>query len=202
MRRPLSTWNSSICNPLRIGQSHGATYNQLKIARITATALVQNLLPQFFLRRMKSLIAHQLPKKTDRVVFCPLTDTQRTAYELFLESEIVEMVKSSSDACGCGSGKKRGWCCYSMIGDKSWKALVFPVIIILQKLSNHLALLIPNSNDVVEKQERDLNFLQEMVPDRWKELYANRESLLNLANPEFCGKVISQLTNMTDYMAK
>jgi hypothetical protein len=40
-----------------------------------------------------------------------------------------------------------------------------------------------------EKQERDLAFLQKMVPDRWEELYANRESLFNLSNPEFCGKV-------------
>ena len=61
----------------------------------------------------------------------------------------------------------------------------------LQKLSNHLALLIPNSGDVSDKQERDLGFLKEMVPDRWEELYANRESLFNLSNPDFCGKVRS-----------
>jgi len=28
-----------------------------------------------------------------------------------------------------------------------------------------------------------------MVPTRWEELYANRESIKNLSNPEFCGKV-------------
>jgi SNF2 family DNA or RNA helicase len=66
---------------------------------------------------------------------------------------------------------------------------VFPVIMTLQKLSNHLALLIPNSSDSREKQERDLEFLQKMVPDRWEELYANRDSLFNLSNPDFCGKV-------------
>jgi hypothetical protein len=65
----------------------------------------------------------------------------------------------------------------------------------LQKLSNHLALLIPNSSDLSEKQERDLAFLQEMVPDRWEDLYANRESLFNLSNPEFCGKVDSLIIN-------
>jgi hypothetical protein len=59
----------------------------------------------------------------------------------------------------------------------------------LQKLSNHLALLIPNADDKLEKQERDLEFLQEMVPDLWEELYANRESIKNLSNPKFCGKV-------------
>ena len=62
-------------------------------------------------------------------------------------------------------------------------------MITLQKLSNHLALLIPNALDQSEKQERALAFLQQMVPERWKELYSNRDSLLNLANPDFCGKV-------------
>jgi hypothetical protein len=69
------------------------------------------------------------------------------------------------------------------------QSLVFPAIITLQKLSNHLALLIPNSQDPQEKQERDLEFLQKMVPDGWQDLYANRDSLFILAKPDFCGKV-------------
>ncbi|RFU28519.1 hypothetical protein B7463_g7811, partial [Scytalidium lignicola] len=187
---PLSTWQSSISEPLKIGQSHDATMYQLSLARRTAKKLRDNLLPEFFLRRMKSLIAHQLPKKTDTVVFCPLTEIQREAYETFLDGEMVYYVKHSSDACECGSGKKAGWCCRALLPDSStkWQALVFPVIATLQKLSNHLALLIPNSADMREKQQRDLEFLQEMVPDRWRELYSKRDSLFNLSNPEFCGK--------------
>lgn len=118
---PISTWVSSISEPLRMGQSHDATVSQLKRARLTAKKLVGNLLPQFFLRRMKSLIAHQLPKKTDKVVFCPLTDIQRDAYERFLESEIVEIVRSSSDFCDCESGKKRGWCCFAKLPNSNTK---------------------------------------------------------------------------------
>lgn len=109
---PLSTWKTSISGPLRRGQSHDATFHQLKQARKTANQLVNNLLPEFFLRRMKSLIAHQLPKKTDKVIFCPLTDIQKEAYELFLESDIVEALKHSTAECECESGKKRGWCCH------------------------------------------------------------------------------------------
>lgn len=186
---PLSTWKSSISDPLRLGQSHDATLYQLSRARITAKKLVQNLLPQFFLRRMKSLIAHQLPKKSDKVVFCPLTELQRDAYERFLDSELVEIVKYSGEPCECQSRKKAGWCCHALLpnGEK-WQVLVFPVIGLLQKLSNHLALLIPNSSDPPEKRARDLEFLQTMVPDKWRELYENRDSLFNLSNPEFCGK--------------
>ncbi|KUJ11865.1 uncharacterized protein LY89DRAFT_673684 [Mollisia scopiformis] len=187
---PLSTWVSSISEPLRTGQSHDATYHQLKRARQTAKKLVQNLLPQFFLRRMKSLIAHQLPRKTDKVVFCPLTDIQREAYENFLDSEVVQIVKNSTDMCDCNSGKKAGWCCYATLPDSNtkWQALVFPLIATLLKLSNHLALLIPSASDPSEKQQRDLDFLQQMVPDRWEDLYNHRDSLFNLSNPEFCGK--------------
>ena len=103
--------------------------HQLGTARRTAKALVENLLPRFFLRRMKSLIAHQLPKKTDRVVFCPLTATQADAYERFIDSDMVQYVKTASDPCDCGSGKKSGWCCREVSGDTSstfmvpWKSL-------------------------------------------------------------------------------
>ncbi|KFX88640.1 hypothetical protein V490_07491 [Pseudogymnoascus sp. VKM F-3557] len=187
---PMSTWQSSICRPLAVGQSHDASIQQLSIARKTAKKLVENLLPQFFLRRMKSLIAHQLPKKSDRVVFCPLTAAQRDAYERFLDGDIVELVKHSADPCECMSGRKRGWCCHATLPGSGikWQALVFPVIATLQKLSNHLALLIPSSTDPQEKQTRDLDFLQTMVPDRWEDLYNHRDSLFNLSNPEFCGK--------------
>lgn len=63
----LATWKHCISDPLKMGQAHDATYQQLAKARNTAKSLVNNLLPQFFLRRMKTLIAHELPKKSDRV---------------------------------------------------------------------------------------------------------------------------------------
>jgi SNF2 family DNA or RNA helicase len=171
---------------------------------------VDNLLPQFFLRRMKSLIAHQLPKKTDKVVFCALSDIQKDAYERFLESDWVELVRTSGEPCDCESGKTKGHCCYQTIPgtDTNWKVssfflvlvermanneqtLVFPIIITLQKLSNHLALLIPRTSDPRDKQDREIEMLQTMVPDRWEELYTNRDSILSLSNPEFCGKVFN-----------
>lgn len=140
---------------------------------------------------MKSLIAHQLPKKTDKVVFCALSDIQKEAYERFLESDMVDFVRTSFDECDCGSDLTRGSCCYKKMpdSDTSWKTLVFPIIMTLQKLSNHLALLIPRTEDPQDRQERDIDMLQTMVPDRWEELYRNRDSILSLSNPEFCGKV-------------
>jgi superfamily II DNA/RNA helicase len=139
---------------------------------------------------MKSLIAHQLPKKIDRVVFCPLTPVQRDAYERFLDSDIVQTIKTASNPCDCGSGRNRGWCCHALVPgmEVKWQHLVFPVIMQLQKLSNHLALLIPSAQDPQDKQQRELDFLQTMVPDLWEELYTNRDAITVLANPAFCGK--------------
>jgi superfamily II DNA/RNA helicase len=174
---------------LKIGQSHDATLYQLSKARKTAKKLVQNLLPAFFLRRMKTLIADQLPKKSDRVVFCPLTETQADAYENFLDSDVVQYIKTASDMCECGSGKKAGWCCHMFLpSGQKWQSYVFPAIANLQKLSNHLAILIPQGMDPKEKQEKDLEMLQVAVPDQWRELYRSRDSIINYANPEFCGK--------------
>ncbi|WEW58979.1 hypothetical protein PRK78_004447 [Emydomyces testavorans] len=186
---PVSTWKTTISDPLKIGQSHDATVYQLSKARKTAKKLVKNLLPAFFLRRMKSLIADQLPKKTDRVVFCPLTETQANAYENLLNSDIIEYIKMSSDPCSCGSKKKAGWCCYKKVpGGGPWQNYVFPAISNLQKLCNHLAILIPQPSDPEEKQEKDLNMLQVAVPSQWRDLYRTRGSILNYSNPEFCGK--------------
>ncbi|KAL8913245.1 MAG: hypothetical protein Q9171_001892 [Xanthocarpia ochracea] len=186
---PITTWKTSISDPLKMGQSHDATVYELSKARKTAKALVENLLPQFFLRRMKSIIAHQLPKKSDRVVFCPLTPTQSEAYENFLDSDVMHYIKSSADMCSCGSGKKSGWCCYMLLPNGAkWQHYVFPSMQNLLKLSNHLALLIPQSTDPRDRQDKDLELLQVAVPDRWQELYRNRDSILNYSNPEFCGK--------------
>lgn len=180
-------WSQTISKVLTVGQSHEATNAQLSLARQTARKLVENLLPKFFLRRMKSLIAHQLPKKTDRVVFCPLSDQQSAAYKRFVESDDIMTIKTISETCE--HEKKRGWCCGTHTADgKRWQSIVFPAIMTLQKLSNHLTLLLPNTLDLSEKHKSELKTLKTCLPDTWEPLYANRDKITNLAKPEFCGK--------------
>ncbi|KAK2015332.1 SNF2 family domain-containing protein [Colletotrichum eremochloae] len=186
----LSEWNSTITKPLTRGQSHDATLGQLRDARITARKLVTNLLPGFFLRRMKTLIAHQLPKKSDRVVFCPLTDLQQEAYKNFISRPDVELLRTLSDPCECGSGTGQGWCCRKTLEDgTSWQSIIFPCVTTLQKLSNHLTLLVPaggGSQD--DKHKKELRTLETCCPDTWQYLYQNRDAIMSLANPDFCGK--------------
>lgn len=183
-------WKESIVEPLSRGQSHDATLQQLSLARKTAKKLVEHLLPRYFLRRMKTLIAHQLPKKTDRVVFCPLTKLQKDAYEKLLASEEVQTILRSTKDCECGSGTKRGWCCGKLLPDgKPWTAYVFPAMLALKKLSNHLALLLPAEGEAdEEKKERAMKCLRTALPDHWKGLHKLRGNIETLSNPEFCGK--------------
>jgi len=186
---PISTWKAQVCEPLKLGQSHNATNYQLARARTTATMLRDNLLPQFFLRRTKAIIKDQLPKKSDRVVFCPLTSTQAQAYQNYLDSDIVEHIKNSGNICECGSKKKAGWCCHATLDDGTrWQDYVFPAIHNLHHLSNHIGLLIPSSNAAQEKQAKDLDTLQIAMPNEWSDIFRTRDSILHTANPEYCGK--------------
>ncbi|CAN8105766.1 unnamed protein product [Discula destructiva] len=188
----LHDWDASIVKPLTRGQSHDATMQELSLARKTARKLVENLLPPFFLRRMKSLIAHQLPKKTDKVVFCPLTTAQKNAYERLLKGVEITAILESSKTCGCGSRTKYGWCHGRFLPDgRSWRAVVFPCIQALQKLSNHLTILIPP--DEIKAKDKDqwtnaLRLFQQAIPTQWKALHQQRHQVEVLANPEFCGK--------------
>ncbi|KAI3397933.1 hypothetical protein diail_10102 [Diaporthe ilicicola] len=190
----LLEWGQRITKPLTLGQSHNATLQQLSRARKVASNLVQRVLPDFFLRRMKSLIAHQLPKKSDRVVFCPLTDYQSLAYENLIESEEVRMIRNSVELCECGAvssngkTKKQGSCCGEFLPDgRRWQAIVFPTITNLQKISNHVTLLLPKEEEPKEKKKAALDRLSKCVPD-WKALYQHRNSLQLLADSKYCGK--------------
>jgi SNF2 family DNA or RNA helicase len=165
-------WKQMVALPLKMGQAHDASHAQLAGARSKAKELVNNILPSVFLRRMKTLIADQLPKKSDRVVFCQLTETQADAYRNFIESEKCEFIRLAKQECDCGSGKSRGWCCYQTIpsdGEK-WSKYMFPCMVTLQKLANHLALLLPVSTDKNEKQAKDVENLQLACPDEWPDL--------------------------------
>jgi SNF2 family DNA or RNA helicase len=185
----VSVWKETICLPLKIGQSHDATMAQLSKARRIATKLVHNLLPRFFLRRNKTLIADQLPKKSDRVVFCPLTEIQTDAYNNFVDHPLVHAIRDSAQICDCQSGLKRGNCCGKFVeGYGKWQTWVFPCLVTIQKLANHVALLVPSAEADLDKHEKELERLKIALPDKWKELYEQRDSIKIYRDTSFCGK--------------
>lgn len=184
----LRTWKRTISHPLKVGQSHSATSRELGNARIIAKKLVTGLLPRFFLRRTKAIIRDSLPKKTDRVVFCPLTDVQEAAYLRFLDSDMVRVVRDVDLPCECESGKVSGKCCYSTDSKgRSRKELIFPCMHASLYWSNHVATWLPTQEDDAEKREKKDEMLRLCLPDLRAQLL-NRTPLENYMDPDLCGK--------------
>lgn len=193
-------WIAEIEDPLKHGQRRGADPERIADARTRAEKLVKNVLPIFFLRRTKALIADQLPRKFDKIVFCPLTSTQLDVYKRILSEEEVDLMKRHADPCDCGRldpetglAYRRQNCCFKRDRKgESWNKNMLKYIYLLQKCSNHVALVFPDPEDAnskepdrVERYDRQLSYVQLMFPDSWQ---GKRCNAANGMEPEFCGK--------------
>ena len=69
--------------------------------------VLRDLVAPYLLRRRKADVAAQLPKKTEQVLFCSLTATQRDLYRAYLSSKDCEDILNVRSqphlraACGC-----------------------------------------------------------------------------------------------------
>uniref|UniRef100_A0A5F4W9Q4 ERCC excision repair 6 like 2 n=1 Tax=Callithrix jacchus TaxID=9483 RepID=A0A5F4W9Q4_CALJA len=106
-----SYFKKQFSDPVEHGQRHTATKRELATGRKAMQRLAKKM-SGWFLRRTKTLIKDQLPKKEDRMVYCSLTDFQKAVYQTVLETEDVTLILQSSEPCTCSSGRKRRNCCY------------------------------------------------------------------------------------------
>lgn len=81
-------------DPVEHGQRHTATKRELATGRKAMHRLAKKM-SGCFLRRTKTLIKGQLPKKEDRMVYCSLTDFQKAVYQTVLETEDVALILTS-----------------------------------------------------------------------------------------------------------
>lgn len=79
-------FNEEYEEPINEGQYKNATQATIEKA-YKRTLLLRNIINPFIIRRLKSGVAGQLPKKTDRVVFCRMTEIQEMLYRNLIESE-------------------------------------------------------------------------------------------------------------------
>ncbi|KAH8878534.1 hypothetical protein GQ53DRAFT_671184 [Thozetella sp. PMI_491] len=107
--------------PIKLGGYANATNLQIMTAQKCAETLKEAISP-YLLQRLKVDVAADLPKKSEQVLFCKLTEPQRQAYELFLKSDDMNAIL----------GKRR----QSIYG-----------IDILRKICNHPDLLDPRLRD-------------------------------------------------------
>jgi SNF2 family DNA or RNA helicase len=89
---------------IKHGMRSDATEEQIAEGTIAQEGLKEILQP-VMLRRTKEIIARQMPKKKDNVVFCQLAPLQKRAYLRALQLPDVQMLllKAHED-CPCGSG--------------------------------------------------------------------------------------------------
>lgn len=79
--------------PINVGGYANATNVQVQTAYKCAVVL-RDLISPYLLRRMKSDVAKDLPKKTEKVLFCKLTSEQRAVYNSFLKSKELQSILS------------------------------------------------------------------------------------------------------------
>jgi DNA excision repair protein ERCC-6 len=79
--------------PIKQGGYANASNLQVETAMRCAETLKDAISP-YLLQRFKLDVASDLPKKTERVLFCKLTNLQRAQYESFLESEEMRSIMS------------------------------------------------------------------------------------------------------------
>ncbi|KAF5381928.1 hypothetical protein D9757_007567 [Collybiopsis confluens] len=171
-------WKRMISVPLKAGQSSTASDEEQARALVVADILVRDLLPEFFLRRTKDLIKHQLPTKSEQVVFCPLAPTQLAAYKRVLQCDEVLRLLQKDDPCECGSGKKMKKCCYPFSPENMLRFMA-----VLLSLSNHLGLILPRDSQTEEKREQSRNLVKRIFPDD------NVPNQVDVEfNPDYCGK--------------
>ena len=89
----LPTFRNEFAIPITVGGYANASSVQVFTAYKCATAL-RDLINPYLLRRLKSDVLTELPKKQEQVLFCKLTEFQRNAYVQFLKSNDVESILS------------------------------------------------------------------------------------------------------------
>ncbi|WVQ73365.1 hypothetical protein IAR50_002934 [Cryptococcus sp. DSM 104548] len=177
-------WEDFVVDPIKIGHQAEGTARQVVEAIRRLGIVTTKILPHFYLRRDKKLLADVLPKKTDLVVFCPLTSKQAAAYTTILASDDVLKLKQLNAPCPCGSGKRSARCC-QLTEDQEVGHVLFKYMTALSKVANHFGLLYPVRDDPVSREVNQFFFKlctgSDAVP---KELTTMQAGL----DTESCGK--------------
>ncbi|XP_076462027.1 uncharacterized protein LOC143294538 isoform X2 [Babylonia areolata] len=176
--------------PIELGQKRDATKRELAVARRKKEEFA-TVRSQMMLRRTKKLIAHQLPVKTDRVVFCRLVPLQISVYKAVLSHPDLKMVLGLNEECVCGSGLTFGRCCYKkQKSARSPKSVMFTFMHVLLKASNHIALLTPHGRMSPDQARQARRLCAVAFRDHPEFLELAREAAFRtLSDPKYCGKM-------------
>ena len=134
-------FNSQFGDAISKGMNRIANAAEIAMGNRAQQSL-REVLKEFMLRREKSLIADQLPRKEDVILTCPMTALQEKLYRNILESEDGQRLLKLKDPCECGSRNPYGSCCgrYNSKG-QTVQQVMFKIFSCLVKIANHVDLI-------------------------------------------------------------
>lgn len=174
----LPVFQAQFAVPINIGGYANATNIQVQTAYKCAVVL-RDLINPYLLRRMKHDVAADLPRKSEQVLFCKLTPSQRRAYEEFIGSGEMESIFAGKRQVLYGVDVLRKICNHPDLvnremlqkkanynygtEEKSGKMKVVKALLGLWKRQGHRTLLFSQTRqmlDILEKFVKDIGGLQ------------------------------------------
>lgn len=130
-----NTFANDISRAVELGNRSSATKRE-KVNNVNARIRFQQLKRTFMKRRTKDILAKHLPPKTDQVVFCDLSQTQKEIYKMITELPGLQKLL-------CNSKDKNA--------QKKKVGLLFTYLHLLQKTANHVGLLLSGLSSQMNK---------------------------------------------------
>ncbi|KAA8914434.1 hypothetical protein TRICI_002932 [Trichomonascus ciferrii] len=174
----LPVFQNQFSVPINIGGYANATNVQVQTAYKCAVVL-RDIVSPYLLRRMKVDVAADLPKKSEKVLFCKLTKQQRDAYQSFLKSEEMKSILNGKRQVLFGVDILRKICNHPDLVDrenllqrpdyiygsasKSGKLQVVKALVNLWKTQGHRTLLFAQTRQMLDILEIFLNKLDNVT---------------------------------------
>lgn len=174
----LPIFQAQFALPINIGGYANASNVQVQTAYKCACVL-RDLINPYLLRRMKADVAADLPKKSEQVLFCKLTDQQREEYEVFLASGDMDSILNGKRQVLFGVDVLRKICNHPDLtqreallkkkhynyGDpaKSGKMIVVKALLELWKTQGHRTLLFAQGRQMLDILQKYVSSLEGFV---------------------------------------
>ena len=131
----LPIFQRQFCIPINLGGYANATNVQVQ-AGYKCAVILKDLVTPYLLRRLKSDVARDLPKKTEMVLFCKLTTEQRTLYQKFIDSNDLKKILSGKRNALFGIDILRKICNHPNLVDLSIKGKKITTLPKLEELTS------------------------------------------------------------------
>ncbi|KNE58612.1 DNA excision repair protein ERCC-6 [Allomyces macrogynus ATCC 38327] len=164
----LPVFQTEFAVPINIGGYANASNVQVQTAYKCACTL-RDLIQPYLLRRMKCDVAQDLPQKTEQVLFCKLTTTQRKLYQKLLASKDIAEVLDGKRNALFGIDLLRKTCNHPALVDPthardvdaSGKLVVVRELLAMWFRNKHKVLLFTQTRqmlDIVEAMVKELGY--------------------------------------------